>query len=192
MITWRVTTVCSHHVKYPTVTWRSKQKIKDNKIQRPWQSGPSTYQLWLQYKVCLALLVVDRLHQSAEYHMYNIWVVKAPPMVGPTWTRVRLTLGSNCSPSLFQGTALLCLPLYAFLIDCLHMFNVRWYRVVLVCCLYCSLSVCAPLRAMYLDHLYVHLHGSLYPMMDCMSHTYNGLPSSMSAGAPWDSIRYYY
>ena len=36
MITWWVTTVFSHHVKYPTVTWRSKWKIKDNKIQRPW------------------------------------------------------------------------------------------------------------------------------------------------------------
>ena len=36
MITWWVTTVYSHHVKYPTVTWRSKQKIKDDKIQRPW------------------------------------------------------------------------------------------------------------------------------------------------------------
>ena len=36
MIMWRVTTVYSHHVKYPTDTWRLKQKIKDNKIQRPW------------------------------------------------------------------------------------------------------------------------------------------------------------
>ena len=31
--------------------------------------------------------------------------VKAPPMVGPTWTRVRLTLGSDSFPTLFQGTA---------------------------------------------------------------------------------------
>ena len=37
MIMWRVTAVYSHHVKYPTVTWRSKWKIKDNKIQHPWQ-----------------------------------------------------------------------------------------------------------------------------------------------------------
>ena len=36
---WLVTTVCSHHVKYPTVTWRSKWKIKGNKIQRLWQQG---------------------------------------------------------------------------------------------------------------------------------------------------------
>ena len=37
MITWWVTTVYSHHVKYPTVTWHSKKKIKGNKIQCPWQ-----------------------------------------------------------------------------------------------------------------------------------------------------------
>ena len=36
----------------------------------------------------------------------NAIAVKAPPMVGPTWTRVRLTLGSDCFPALFQGTAL--------------------------------------------------------------------------------------
>ena len=51
--------------------------------------------------------------------------VKAPPMVGPTWTRVRFTLGSDCSLSLFQGTTLLCFLLHAFLIDRLHTSNVR-------------------------------------------------------------------
>ena len=35
-----------------------------------------------------------------------------------TWTRVHLTLGSDCSPSLFQGTASPCLLLYAFLVVC--------------------------------------------------------------------------
>ena len=33
--------------------------------------------------------------------------VRAPLMVGPTWTRVRLKLGSDCLPALSQGTALL-------------------------------------------------------------------------------------
>ena len=52
MITWHVMTVCSHHVKYPTVTWRLKWKIKDNKIQRPWQkpgrrrTSPSLFITW--------------------------------------------------------------------------------------------------------------------------------------------------
>ena len=30
-----------------------------------------------------------------------------PPMVGPTWPRVRSALGSDCLPALSQGTALL-------------------------------------------------------------------------------------
>ena len=37
--------------------------------------------------------------------------VKAPPMVGPTWTRVRLTLGSDCLPALFQGTIVMTPPM---------------------------------------------------------------------------------
>ena len=31
--------------------------------------------------------------------------VMTPPMVGSTWPRVRLTLGSDCLPTLSQGTA---------------------------------------------------------------------------------------
>ena len=49
----------------------------------------------------------------------------------------------------------------------------------------------APLRAVFRDHPYVHLHGSLYPMMDYMSSIYDGLHSPMSADPPWDSIRHY-
>ena len=37
--------------------------------------------------------------------------VTTPPMVGPTWTRVRSTLGSDCLPALSQGTA-------SFRLDC--------------------------------------------------------------------------
>ena len=32
-----------------------------------------------------------------------------------------------------------------------------------------------PLRAVSLDHMYVHSHGSLYPMMDYTLHVYYGL-----------------
>ena len=35
--------------------------------------------------------------------------VMTPPMVGPTWLRVRSALGSDCLPVLSQGTASLCL-----------------------------------------------------------------------------------
>ena len=61
-------------------------------------------------------------------------------------------------------------------------------RVVLVRRLCCSPSMYAPLGAVFLDHSYVHLHGSLYPMMDYMSRVYDGLHHPMSADAPWDSI----
>ena len=37
--------------------------------------------------------------------LFVIVVVKAPPMVGPTWTRVHFTLGLDCLPALSQGTA---------------------------------------------------------------------------------------
>ena len=50
--------------------------------------------------------------------------VKAPPMVGPTWTRVRFILGSDCLPALFQGTICLSLSLYASFVVCVRMFNV--------------------------------------------------------------------
>ena len=44
--------------------------------------------------------------------------VKAPSMVGSTWTRIRFVLGSDCSLSWFQGTSLPRFLLHAFLIDC--------------------------------------------------------------------------
>ena len=70
--------------------------------------------------------------------------VKAPPMVGPTWTRVHLTLGLDCSPLLSQGTASLCFPTLCFIV-CSRMSDVRWYRVVLVHRLLCSWFMYAPL-----------------------------------------------
>ena len=100
--------------------------------------------------------------------------VKAPPMVGPTWTRVCLTLGSDCSPLLSQGTALLLFPTRCFIV-CSRMSDVQWYRVVLVHHLLHSWFMYAPLRVMLLDHVYIHLHGSLYPMMDYVSCVYYGL-----------------
>ena len=44
-----------------------------------------------------------------NYDIYDLEllaiVVTTPPMVGPTWPRVRFTLGSDCPPVLSQGTA---------------------------------------------------------------------------------------
>ena len=134
----------------------------------------------------MILNVVD--HYMKQIHLFP---VKAPPMVGPTWTRAHFTLGSDCSLLLFQGTTSLCFLLHAFLIDRLRTSDVRWYRVVLVCRLLCSRFVYAPLRAVFLDHVYVHLHGSWYPMMDCTSHIYYGLFTPcllMFHGVPYDSF----
>ena len=87
-------------------------------------------------------------------------------MVGPTWPRVRSTLGSDRLPVLSQGTASLRLDygLTAFIVTarirCLVI------GVVLVCrSLTC---LCGP-EGYTFDYMYVHVHGSVYPMMDCTS-----------------------
>ena len=80
--------------------------------------------------------------------------VKAPPMVGPTWTRVHLTLGSDCLPALFQGIILL-LP--SFFARACSMSDVRDLGVVLVRLTYLVI-MCMGAR----------LHGILYPMTGCV------------------------
>ena len=39
----------------------------------------------------------------------------------------------------------------------------------------CSPFMYVPLRAILLDHVYTHFHGSSYLMMDSVSHVYHGL-----------------
>ena len=49
----------------------------------------------------------------------------------------------------------------------------------------------APLGAMFLDHVYVHLHGSRYPMMDYTLYAYYGLHTPcllMFCGVHYDSF----
>ena len=50
-----------------------------------------------------------------------------PPMVGSTWPRVRSTLGSDCLPTLSQGTVSFCLfmdLLIVIFVFCARMFDV--------------------------------------------------------------------
>ena len=75
-------------------------------------------------------------------------------MVGPTWMRVRFILGSNCLPTLFQGTVSPLLSLFAR--ACL-MSDVRDLGVKLVR-LICLMIMCVGAR----------LHGTLYPMTGCV------------------------
>ena len=113
-----------------------------------------------------------------------------PPMVGPTWLRVRSTLGSDCLPALSQGTALLRLDcgLTTFIVTarirCLVI------GVVLVCHFFTCL--CGPVGYAF-DHMYVRFHGSLYPMMDCTLRIRYGLLTPpcllMFHGG---SLRFYY
>ena len=73
--------------------------------------------------------------QTSEQHEF--WCVKAPSMVGPTWTRVCLTLGSDCFSTLLQGTGPLLSHVLCY-IHCLHVhvWCSEWYRVVPVHCIH--------------------------------------------------------
>ena len=83
-----------------------------------------------------------------------------------------------------SGDCLAFLSILCFIV-CLGISNIWWYMVVLACCLLYSQFMYAPLRAMLLDHVYVYLHGRLYPMMDYVSRVYYGLITPMSADVPW-------
>ena len=87
-------------------------------------------------------------------------------MVGSTWPRVRSTLGSDCLPALSQGTALLRLVVDLLFVILTVAAHIRCLVIgfVLVCRL--PICLCGP-EGNTFDHMYVHFHGSLYPMMDC-------------------------
>ena len=91
-----------------------------------------------------------------------------PPMVGPTWPRVRSALGSDCLPALSQGTALLRLDcgLTTFIVTVRIRCLVIGVVLVRVVNHSKSLSrLCGP-GGYTCTHMSIHFHGSLYPMMD--------------------------
>ena len=75
-------------------------------------------------------------------------------MVGPTWTRVRFILGSDCLPALFQGTILPLPSLFA----CACLMSDVCDRGVVLVHLICLVIMCVGTR----------LHGTLYPMTGCV------------------------
>ena len=87
-----------------------------------------------------------------------------PPMVGPTWPRVCSTLGSDCLPVLSQGTVLprLAYGLTVFIVTA----RIRCLVIGVVLVRRFHTCLCGPGGCIF-DHTYVHVHGSLYPMMDC-------------------------
>ena len=94
------------------------------------------------------------IHNLHTQSLTQTLFVKAPPMVGPTWMRVRFILGSDCLPALFQET-ILPLPLL-FARACL-MSDVRDLGVVLV-----------RLICLVIMRVGARLHGTLYPITGCV------------------------
>ena len=86
-----------------------------------------------------------------------------PPMVGSTWPRVRLTLGSDCLPALSQGTA--SFYLFTDLFDR----YLGFLRAHVRCPMSGDLGVVL-VRLIYLLLMRVgtRFHGTLYPMTGCV------------------------
>ena len=114
--------------------------------------------------------------------------VKAPPMVGPTWTRVRLTLGSDCFPALFQGTAL-SLPRASGTVYCSRAHDSMIW--VIQGCISTSYLSMSPWGLFYVSYS-VCLHGTSYPMTDYYVYNWRREIRPASADALQDSLRFHY
>ena len=114
--------------------------------------------------------------------------VKAPPMVGPTWTRVRFTLGSDCLPTLSQGTASL-LPCMFWSAYCSHAHDSMIQMIQ--GCISTSHSVMSPWGLLFTSYS-VCLHGILYPMTDYYVYDWWRVSKPASADALQVSLRFYY
>ena len=114
--------------------------------------------------------------------------VKAPLMVGPTWTRVCLTLGLDCLPALFQGTAL-PLSRVSWTGYCSHAHD-SMIRVIQGCIstLHSSMSPWGLFHTSYS----VHLHGTLYLMTDYYVYDWWRVSRPASADALQVSLQFYY
>ena len=100
--------------------------------------------------------------QTRVFSLRGCGSVKAPLMVGSTWTRVHLTLGLDCLPSLSQGTPLLLSHVSCY-IYCLHAHDLMiWMIQGCISTLHLSMSPWGLLPTSYS----VCLHGALYLMMD--------------------------
>ena len=118
--------------------------------------------------------------------LFVIVVVKAPPMVGPTWMRVCFTVGSDCLPS--QGTASL-LPRVFWSAYCSHAHD-SMVRMIQGC-ISTLHSVMSPWGLLFTSYS-VCLHGILYPMMDCYAYDWWRVSRPASADALQVYLRFYY
>ena len=125
--------------------------------------------------------------QSCTWSRWQLFV-KAPPMVGPTWTRVRFTLGSDCLPTLSQGTALPW-PHVSWSVYCSHARD-SMIRVIQGCTS-TSYSSMSP-WGLFTTSYSVCLHGILYPMTDCYVYDWRRALKPASADALRVSLWFYY
>ena len=109
-------------------------------------------------------------------------------MVGPTWTRVRLTLGLDCLPALFQGTAL-PLSRVSWTAYCSHAHDSMIW--VIQGCISTSQLSMSPWGLFHASYS-VCLHGTLYPMMDYYAYDWRRVLQLASADALQASLRFYY
>ena len=114
--------------------------------------------------------------------------VKAPPMVGPTWTRVRFTLGLDCLPALSQGTTS-PLSRVSWTAYCSHAHD-SMIRVIQGCISTSYLSM-SP-WGLFTTSYSVHLHGTLYPMTDYRIYDWRRMSRPASADALQVSLWFYY
>ena len=90
-----------------------------------WWSGGSAccHALGLEGVHVYSHAIIPSLDTPSRVHKcVQVVRVMTPPMVGPTWPRVRSTLGSDCLPTLSQGTASLRLA-YGLTSYCLHCYR---------------------------------------------------------------------
>ena len=100
-------------------------------------------------------------------------------MVGPTWTRVCLTLGLDCLPALFQGTAL-PLSCVSWTVYCSHAHD-SMIQVIQGCISTSQLSM-SPWGQFHTSYS-VRLHGTLYPMTDYYAYDWRRVLRPASADA---------
>ena len=116
---------CYNCQKYRHIT---KECFQQRKPRTP-QSGPSTQARRThqgeesndEAKEQANVILWQMGEASDRVKGYCMWrelYVTTPPVVGPTWLRVRSTLGSDCLPVLSQGTVSLRLRT-----DCLHCYR---------------------------------------------------------------------
>ena len=172
--------------KQMVLEWRQEQLIWPRLNCHP----RSVSQLSATYPMCFAPTTVP---QTTVMNMnimssLSLLCVKAPPMVGPTWTRVRLTLGSDCLPTLFQGTAL-PLSRVSWTAYCSHV-NDLMLRMIQGCIstLHSSMSPWGLFRTSY----FVCLQGTSYPMTDYYVYNWRRVLRPASADALQASLRFYY